>query len=325
MKRTIQLRFSKWLQKRIPANRVQRLSHQKIFILPSRFGLWFLVLCALLFVLGTNYQNNVMKLLCTFLLALFLLHLFSSYVNFARLKINAVGAPSCFEGAIGNLQINIGFQHKPAEGIVHLSWWNMQSPEVVSVHLKDEEFHVFVPFHAMQRGVRPLGRLTLRSDYPLGLFKCWTHLDLDVQVTVFPKPHACALHLVDQNHVSYEEAKSVAKRLGNEDLHGFRDYDKSDPLSKVAWKQSAKTQQWMVKLFDDPKTLHGWLTLASTSSSEREQQLSELCYQVLELSKKDLSFGLSLPSIDISPDRGDKHQYQCLLALAVYPNFSGQA
>jgi uncharacterized protein (DUF58 family) len=323
MKRIIQLRFSHWLQKRIPANRIQRLSHQKIFILPSRFGLWFLVLCALLFVLGTNYQNNVMKLLCTFLLSLFLLHLFSSYVNFARLKINAVSAPSCFEGAIGNLQIIIGFQHKPAEGIVHLSWWNMPSPKVVSVHINDAESQVLVPFNAMQRGVHTLGRLTLRSDYPLGLFKCWTHLDLDVQVTVFPKPHACALNLVDKNLRSYQETNSPVTRLGNEDLSGFRDFDNSDPLSKVAWKQAAKTQQWMVKLFDDPSTQHGWLTFASTSSNQREQQLSELCYQVLELSKKDLSFGLSLPGIDISPDRGDKHQYRCLQALATYPNVLG--
>jgi hypothetical protein len=56
-----------WLKKRIPAGEEQALSHEKIFIFPSRFGFWFLILAALLFVLGTNYQNNLMRLLCTFL------------------------------------------------------------------------------------------------------------------------------------------------------------------------------------------------------------------------------------------------------------------
>lgn len=319
MKHIIQQGFSNWLQKRIPANRVQRLSHQKIFILPSRFGVWFLVLCALLFVLGTNYQNNVMKLLCTFLLSLFLLHLFSSYINFSRLKISALGAPHCFEGALGNAHINIGFQRKRAQGIVHVSWWKIPSPKVISVHLLNEENEVLIPFYAMQRGIHSLSRLTLRCDYPLGLFKCWTHLDLAQQVTVFPQPQTCNVCLMDYNNSAYSLDASVTQ-AGNEDLSGLRDFTHSDPLSKVAWKQAAKNNQWVVKTFEETSSQSGYLSLASSSAKQREHQLSELCYQILELSKKDVSFGLSLPSIDIDPDKGDKHKFKCLHALAAYPN-----
>ena len=62
----------KWLDKRIPAANEFQLSHRSIFIFPAKFGALFLALCALLFLLGTNYQNNLMLLLCYFLVALFL-------------------------------------------------------------------------------------------------------------------------------------------------------------------------------------------------------------------------------------------------------------
>ena len=90
--------WNKWLNKRIPAATQHHLNHQNIFIFPAKFGLLFLSLCVLLFLLGTNYQNNLMLLLCYFLLAIFLVNLLASYINFARIDLQIGKCSEVFVG-----------------------------------------------------------------------------------------------------------------------------------------------------------------------------------------------------------------------------------
>ena len=71
MKLVWQRNANNWLNKRIPAATRFSLNHKNIFIFPSRFGGLYLFLCLGLFILGTNYQNNLMILLCYFLVSLF--------------------------------------------------------------------------------------------------------------------------------------------------------------------------------------------------------------------------------------------------------------
>ena len=82
-----QARMGRWLDNRIPKARQFSLGHKSIFIFPSKFGWLYLTLCLGIFILGTNYQNNLMQLLCFFLIALFLLNLFVAYLNFSKLSI----------------------------------------------------------------------------------------------------------------------------------------------------------------------------------------------------------------------------------------------
>ena len=319
MRRLLHTKFALWLQKRIPAGREQSLTHQKIFIFPSRFGIWFLLLCLLLFILGTNYQNNLMKLLCTFLLSVFLLHLFTSYINFSRLKIKALTASPSYAGSSGQLPVWIGYQHKKAQGIVHLSWWQQSDTEHIEVPLSEQENTAAMPFKFEKRGIHRLNRLTLRCDYPLGLFKCWTHLDLDQQVTVYPKLQTCKIQLEQQLHLQDDESITSHKG-GNDEFYGFKDFDNSDTLSRVAWKQAAKSEKWQVKTFEQQRSTSGWLSLASSNNRQIESQLSDLSYQIVALSNENRTFGLSLPGVELKPQSGEKHKHNCLLALATYPS-----
>ena len=86
-------RMTAWLDRRIPPAPGHQLDLRSIFIIPSRFGWLYLLLCISLFVLGTNYQNNLMLLLCFIMLAILLINLHASYWNFARLSLNLKAIP----------------------------------------------------------------------------------------------------------------------------------------------------------------------------------------------------------------------------------------
>jgi hypothetical protein len=74
----------RWLSKRIPAENKFTLNLSNTFILPSSFGWAMIAIVVFLFILGTNYQNNIVLGLSYFFIALGLLSLFHSYVFFTQ-------------------------------------------------------------------------------------------------------------------------------------------------------------------------------------------------------------------------------------------------
>lgn len=314
-------KISGWLKKRIPPAKEHRLSHQKIFIFPSRFGTWYLVLCALLFVLATNYQNNLMRLLCTFLLALFLLHLFLSYINFASLYVKSIAPKPMFAEQAGLFQYLISSKnpdkHK-AQGIVYASWWRDSTFDPVGKVLDQPTSKADIPLKFSHRGLHKLGRLTLRSDYPLGMFKCWTHLDFEHEVLVYPRPRQCKISLHSAPLSPGEKGRT--NKQGYEEFHSLKPFQETDPLSNVAWKQMAKNNLWMVKTFEQDSDSANWLSFDSTSHQNTEQKLEELAFQIIELTKQNTTFGLMIPGVSIEPNKGDGHMHACLKELAMYSN-----
>ena len=82
----------RWLKRRIPAAQQISLDHRRIFILPSRAGLGFLLLLAILLVGAINYQNSLVYGLTFLLLSLFWVVLHHSYRNLALATGRATAA-----------------------------------------------------------------------------------------------------------------------------------------------------------------------------------------------------------------------------------------
>ncbi|WP_052154925.1 hypothetical protein [Aliiglaciecola lipolytica] len=72
------------------------------------------------------------------------------------------------------------------------------------------------------------------------------------------------------------------------------------------------------KQFSNQTGATGWLMLAALPSQDLELKLSQLCYQVIELTRNNSIFGLDLGNVKISPDSGLEHQNTCLRALALH-------
>lgn len=308
-------RLLPWLEKRIPANFNQRLNHSSIFIFPSEFGLGFLFMCACLFVLGTNYQNNLMLFLCYFLLAIFLLNLFVSYLNFSKLQFKAQPIGGVFAGHLATLNLKLVINGKPEakpSGNMHLQWWNEN--DSIWIDLDKHDNLISKGFYAEKRGVFTLPRLKCFSYYPLGLYRCWTYLDFDQTLWVYPTPIACKTLLSnDETQVSETNTTSV----GHDDFYALKAYSAGDPLQHVAWKHVARTGEWTTKSFSQPLGSSGYLVLPNYYK-DIETELSKLAFQVIELSQQQIPFGLKLGATSLPPDNSENHKLQCLKALAEY-------
>lgn len=310
-------RMLSWLDKRIPPASHFALDMRSIFIFPSRFGFLYLFLCVLLFLLGTNYQNNLMLFLCYFLLAMFLVNLLSAYQNFARLKVQLGKIRAVY--ASDSVQLPLWLDEQTsgqrAHGRVFAGLW--RQPMSCEIDLDNDPNPHYLALPTTVRGYLSLPRITLNSYYPLGLFRCWTHLAFDSRVWVYPKPQPCTVALTPSN-TAQNEGEVQLSHPGYDEFDSLKPYQQGEPLKHVAWKHLARGRGMISKQFASLTSESGWLKLQPHAADKLEAHLSQLCYQVLELSKQDARFGLDLGVRKIPPDNGLMHQQRCLEALAIY-------
>lgn len=314
----IKQRFDRWLAKRMPAKKRFTLSNRNIFIFPSKFGLVYIGFILLIFLLGTNYQNNLILLFAYLLASLFITAMLHSFYNLSGVTIESVGEIKGY----ANSQINALFKlNSQSQGYQFSFNFNGQKPTVYAGLNTQQQIEVKI--NNLPRGKLPLGRLTIASDHVLGLFRTWTHLDFDATAIVYPMPKAIVgrYQPSDAQSTSDEindKQQSAQRGQGNEDFYALDRYQKGQPLAHVAWKQVARGRGWYSKLYQSEPSGDLMLSLASMPAGDIETKLSMLCYLVQEYHQKSLTFGLELGKQVIAPSVGNGHFEQCLLALASF-------
>jgi uncharacterized protein (DUF58 family) len=315
----INRRFILWLNRRMPSKNKQKLTQRNIFILPSRFGLAFIFLIILLFILGTNYQNNLIIIMCYLFSSLFITTLFYSYFNMAGLSVSAQGTYNGYKDEKVIIPVNVSADH--IKQSLTFNFMHHQKLEVSKIY---ENKTISIPVNFNHRGKHLLNRLIISSEFPLGLFKCWTKLQFDIGIITYPKPLKCTSSFNNINIQEYDELQETknAHRTKGEDFYELKPYQKGEPLGHVAWKQVAKGNMWQTKHYSQPQNHSILLSLTDMPSNSIEDKLSNLCYLVLKYHEAGMDFGLRLHDNTtnnlIETDSGKNHLEKCLMLLATF-------
>ena len=342
-------RVAHWLARRIPPAPSLTLGYRTLFILPTPLGYQYLLLVATLFVLGTNYQNNLILALAYLLLSLFLTTLLYCHQNLVGLELKAlpatprfVGESASFEVALSTQTPRYALQLMPHRASASRSWVSRQllkqperrqRPRLLlheQLPLLTEQGKLCVTLHPWRRGWLQAGRLEISSRYPLGLFKCWSLVDLQLATLIYPSPQACHMQPLvsdpgdktpqsgNKAHDDIPHLQTRAHSHNVEELSGLRPHKPGEAMSLIAWKQVAQGRGMVSKEFATEERAACWLSLAQAPGHSLEEQLSALCYQVQELSKQGQLFGLRLSEVRLAPGTGADHQRQALQHLATY-------
>lgn len=308
----IQEYWQRWLGKKLPASPVVELHRRNIFILPSTFGACYLLLCLVIFILGTNYQNNLVLLLSMLLFSIFMSCMLRCYQNLAALKISRLGLGERFAGEPLSYKLQLSSDKSHYQ--IELQFKDAQPNVVEWVHA---QVSTAVYCDPQSRGWFAPGRVNIASCYPLGLFRAWSELDLSLGGLIYPAPveGQQALQSLSQSPEGTESQYSPAE---GDELTGLRSYRAGESLSRVAWKQFAQGRGMMSKEFEAGQGSPQWLILPEVDERGLEFQLSLLCGQILLLSRQQRLFGLKLGTQELSPDSGAKHRRQALSMLAEY-------
>jgi uncharacterized protein (DUF58 family) len=333
-------RFKRFIDKRIPLKTRMVLDHSRLFIVPTAFGFGLLLLIILLFVLGTNYQNNPILIVSYLLFTWLVTAMYKCFFNLngASITLNTLPDTHQNQGYIAGCHLHskrprFAWHFHRANshrfsGKIKAS--NKQDDTGFVTDLTpDQTFHI--PLIAVQRGEQHIGDIRLESRFPFGLFRCWTFLRYAKKHWVYPAPiseHWSLQHFTDKrigqdNQEQIADAKQTKKTISEPEFDDLKTYRPGESLARVSWKHQAKNPNadWLVKHYQQPSLEQRWLTFASIHKSSLEHQLSVLTFATVELSNQNSEFGLALiyppfAPIIIQPSSGIDHKNACLQGLA---------
>ena len=290
------------------------LRHSRIYILPTRRGWAMIATVAMMLVASLNYALSLgigVAFLLSGLLAAALLHTFR---NLAGIEVTPLSAGETFAG--GHVAFTLSLHGGAlARRAVTLSAAGAQASGDVPA---GAALTITLDALATLRGHLPLGRVTLSSNFPMGLWRGWAYVHFPLAGIVYPAVEIGAPPL--PHGMSGPDA-SVAGRSEDADLAGLRAFQTGDPPQRVAWKAVARGAGWFTKEFDGAGG-GGVVTLswaALSPSLDNEARLSRLCAWVMAAEHAARPFALSLPGTNLHGAQGREHRRNALSALALFP------
>ncbi len=295
---------------------------KQISLLPTPYGILFIIILLGMLIGSVNYANNLGFLLTFLLGSMAFVSTIHTYKNLAGVQLISVGSGPVFANDKTVFQFVFRVPHK-----LHPS---MEcgfdtGNKVVQDLSNGTDSRILLWAIAENRGVFQVEPIRISTIYPFGLFSASAKLRLDVEYIVYPKPIVGPINLSNGMDGNGKKGKKEQRDL--DDFKGLKGYQEGDPIQRISWKTYSRGQGLFTKIFVSPtenKTVLDWNQL---KEPDVEKKLSVFCYGVLTAHRQNIVYGLNIPGATIDPGKGETHKYRCLKALAMFahspkPHFS---
>lgn len=285
---------------------------RRVYILPSGFGWFFLLLLLAMGIGALNYNNNPALLLALLLAGAANTSLYAAHLQLSGLRIVALDAEPVAAGK--PLLLRVHAQAEPGRGRRGLRVQCGDS--VATLSLADGSGEAELGIATEKRGWLDLDRLRISTTRPLGLARAWAYVWPDTPLLVYPRPEAHGPPLPEG------QGDGMRARLhpAGDDVHHLRDYRRGDARRAIAWKPSARRGALLVREYEQPLGADIELDWRDLSALAWEDRIGRLAYWVDEAERQGRRWRLQLPGQPaIGPARGSEHRHACLRALALMP------
>lgn len=281
---------------------------RRIYVLPSKPGLFFAVIWLVMMMAGLNFNNNMSLMLVFLLFGLAQVALYRTFFNIRNLIIEHVAAKPVFLGDDIHLEITLAADNLK---------WQIQAVlqnrfDVTDIAGQPSKLHLTLT--STQRGWQPVPRIKFFTRYPFGLFTIWTYCIPEAAVLVYPKPEKPCPEF--PHHGGLDGDKT--NLLKGDELSSIRAYQQGDPIRDIAWKKSAQSNQTWVKEFHQLQGQNLLFDFSQIVTGSNEFKLSRITAWVLQAESQQAEYQVVLPGFDSCMSSGDLHKNKCLKALALF-------
>lgn len=305
---------------REPERGAIELTQRRVYVLPTGYGFTFGFALALMLVGSINYTLGLGYVLTFSLAGMGLVSLLHTYRNLAHLVVRAGRVDPVFAGGTARFELLLENRRGHGRFAIRVS---CDAAEVeVDVPAQATE-PVVLAVSAARRGRLPLGRVTLESRYPLGLFRCWSYVRPDVAALVYPRPDDAQLPLPK---VRTGRGEAASAEAGTDDYAGLRQYQPGDSPRHIAWKAVEREGALLTKQFSGRGLVELTLDWDDLPANlDVEQKLSRLARWVLAAHDASVAYALRLPGNATPTSLGEGHREQCLTQLALFDAAAARA
>ena len=294
------------------------LDRKKIFILPTRHGMLFLLVLFAMLLGSINYNNNLGFLLVFLLGSMALVSIIHTWRNLLGLEVLAVSADPVFAGQTAVFSLHVRSGRYARRGV---TFGLKKMPRVLENMAAGQTRRLELPSERPERGIHRPGRLIIATRYPLGLFRAWASLHTGAACIVYPRPMEGAFS-ASEAAVSADSGEE-ALHAGMDDFQGLKSYQPGDAIQHIAWKAVSRGQGVFTKEFGGDALRTLVFDYSGVPGGDAEEKLSRLAGMVIQAERMHTAYGLKLPGAYLAPDKGEKHRHACLKSLALFDASEG--
>ncbi len=290
-----------------------KFDRRRVYVLPTRFGLFFAALLFAMLLGALNYNNNPALLLALLLGATGLASLISAHLQLSGLGIDAISAEPVAAGSVLSLHVALAATDaRPRRGLQ----LRCREARAIAPPMSSEPVVATLGLSTERRGWIDPGRIRISTTQPLGLAMAWSWVWPDASLLVYPAPEPQGPPLPagdgSANHARLHPA--------GDDVHHLRGYRTGDPRRAIAWKPSARRDTLLVREYEQPLAIEVTLEWRALSQLAYEQRIRRLAHWVDLAEREGRRYRLLLPGQPaLGPAHGSAHRHLCLRALALLP------
>lgn len=315
----LRARALQWARPREPEPLPVAFDRRRIYVLPTRFGLFYTVLLATMGLGALNYNNNPALLLALLLAGAGLASLIAAQLQLSGLEIVAIDAEPVPAGTPLRLRVHARAKPGRARRGLRVEWEHAATPAATGevLNLLGQRGEADIDLPTLRRGWREVPRLRVSTTRPLGLARAWAYVWPEAPLLVYPAPAPNGPPLPDGRG----EASHSRLSSGGEDVHHLRDYRSGDTRRAIAWKASARRDRLLVREYEQPLGAEVVLDWQATLGLSYESRIARLARWVDLAEREGRRYRLALPGhAPLGPDHGVQHRHACLRALALMPH-----
>ncbi len=300
--------FNQFINRRGKEPLPVQIGWRRIYVLPSKPGLFFALIWLVMMMAGLNFNNNMSLMLVFLLFGLAQVALYRTFFNIRNLIFEHIAAKPVFLGDEIQLEITLAADSPKWQ----IQATTQKSSDVNNVVNATEKWQLALA--SKKRGWQDIPRIKFFTRYPFGLFTVWAYCIPEAAVLVYPKPEKPCPEF--PHHGGSDGDKTNLSK--GDELSSIRAYQQGDPIRDIAWKKSAQSNQTWVKEFHQLQGQNLRFDFTQMHSGSIEFKLSRITAWVLNAGMQQAEYQVILPDFDSGMSSGEWHQNKCLKALALF-------
>ncbi|MEO0368703.1 MAG: DUF58 domain-containing protein [Pseudomonadota bacterium] len=290
------------------------IGRRQLYILPTKLGWYYALILLALFGIAVKFDNQAAFVMLFILVGLGNSIMLATHNNVIGLKIFAGAPRPCFAGQACTAKVVVKNEGEKDRHSIYLS--SGEFHELLDMQANESQ-RVEVTKLAPRRGLMKMDDINLSSQYPSGLFFCWSkRAEFSSEAVVYPEPKRLVPLNREASGSDEDGDQNHASNLQG-DFAGLRNYQAGDRLRDVYWPALARSNQLITKEYDAPTQqdyVFRWHDLPDDLHDE--DKLSQLCAWIVDARTEEQTYTLRLPGLSIGPDDTQSHYHECLSALA---------
>lgn len=303
MQHGVKQQLQQWIAKRFQVEGSKVLLQKDVLVFIYKHGFLYLVLIVITFIAGINYANNLILGFCFLISAILCISFYLTFKQLHGLQIELVAAEV---GQVDQPLILKILLKQSAHTIRYLRLdWQQQEH---FLYLDQTQQSLELAVLPEQRGKYALDVVKIYATYPLGLVRAWTYLYPKQKVWIAPKAY-------DWQKEHKSQPTSAQDSL--DEFKELRNFQHGDSYQNVAWKQVARGQGFLIKMFEaQANHQHIEIDYQKIPALGHEEKLSFMMGLIEQCEQLGDDYAVILPHARLESGQGQTQLMKARLLLA---------